>query len=185
MRVINVHIEPLEERYSAQWYVWLTTAFSKLNIQQEWIGAGRLRDHIQDGLVLDAYDTNYWKAGQLQELMKLLSQGKIGDDDIVFFHDLWFPGLEMLQYVRNMTGIRFKIYGLLHAGTWDKHDFTYKRGMRKWGAHVEAAWLEIADKVFVAYHFHKGLILNDLPWLSEKIHVRTAFSLKHERSCGT
>ena len=46
-------------------------------------------------------------------------------------------GLEMLAYVRDGLGLKFKIVGILHAGTYDPHDFLTQKGMASWGRPLE------------------------------------------------
>ena len=158
-KIFYVPIEPYEERYTGQWYRWFGAAFKELGIDYEYIDAERLTDTIVDGQVLDVYGTNFYKASQLMVLIGKLKAGKIKDGDVIFLADLWFPGVEMLAYIRNMTRVNFKIFGIFHAGTWDRNDFTFKTGMRKWGKYIEAGWIRLADKIFVATEYHKELII--------------------------
>jgi glycosyltransferase involved in cell wall biosynthesis len=104
--------------------------------------------------------------------MKMIKSKQVEDGDIIFFADLWFSGLEALFYVRNITGIKFKIAGVLHAGTWDPSDFTCRNGMRNWGQYIELGWLQGVDMIFVATQFHKDLIIfNSGSFNPDKIHV--------------
>jgi len=64
-----------------------------------------------------------------------------------------------LEYIACLGGARPKITGVLHAGTWDSHDFTVRQGMRPWGHSLEQAWFAMFDLIFVATKFHKELIL--------------------------
>ena len=161
MRVINVPIEPYEIRYTAQWRRWWPKAFRELGQSAVFITPTRLRDHIEEGSVLDAIGTNYYKARQMAVLMSLIASGDVQDGDVIFFHDLWFPGLEALQYVRDITGRKFKIVGILHAGTWDKEDFTARAGMGRWASMLEESWLELVDEVYLGSEFHRQLILKN------------------------
>lgn len=158
MKVFYVPIEPYEERYTEQWYRWYKQAFEELGQDYEYIDGESIATKIQTGSVLDAYGTNYYKASQLMKIIEKLQKGEIGDDDVIFFADLWFPGIESLQYIRDITKGKWKIVGILHAGTWDKADFTYREGMKPWAADIESGWLKFFDKVFVATHFHRNLI---------------------------
>ena len=92
------------------------------------------------------------------------------DGDIVFVHDLWFPGIEALQYYRDISKIKFKIYGILHAGVYDGHDFTVQNGMRPWGRKFEKMLFQFVDKIFVATQYHKDLI--------QKMHWRIKSEIK-------
>lgn len=156
-----VPIEPYEERYTEQWYRWFGDAFSALGVEHTFVDGEMLTSTIEIGQVLDVYGTHYYKASQMQKLMGMLREGLILDEDTIFFADLWFPGIEALQYVRDMTGAKFKIEGVLHAGTWDKHDFTYLNGMERWAMFIENGWLKFIDKVYLGSAYHKTLIMRE------------------------
>lgn len=158
MRIFDLPIEPYEERYTEQWYRWFADAYKELGVDAVRINGFSLTNTIESGSVLDAYGTNVWKFSQLQRVVEMLRNDEIKDGDVLFFHDLWFPGIEALQYIRNVTGKKFYIYGILHAGTWDNADFTYRTGMRPWARHIERAWMDMFDAVFLGSQFHKDII---------------------------
>jgi glycosyltransferase involved in cell wall biosynthesis len=114
---------------------------------------------IGTGSVLDCFSTNQFKIRQLQVIIEMIKNGEVDNDTTIFFADLWFPGIETLFYIRNITGREFKIAGVFHAGTWDPFDFTSRTGMRNWGQYVEVGWLHGVDVVFVATQWHKDLII--------------------------
>ena len=175
MKIWNVPIESLPDRYSADWNKWFPAEFARLGVQFETIYPEPLSDKIRDGSFLDVCGTNYFKAGQLKLLMEKFYQGEVGSGDVVFFHDLWFPGIEMLAYVRQGLGLDFKICGILHAGTYDPHDFLSKRGMGSWGESLENCWFNFIDKIFVATKFHKGLILQSRFLSRDGVRATTVF----------
>lgn len=162
--IYNLFLEPLEERYTAQWQRWIPAAMEKLKLKHKDIYGEPLTSKIEVGAVLDVYGTLAYKQSQLRKLIEEIRTNGITKDDIVFVHDLWYPGLEALAYVRDMVKVPFKIQGILHAGVYDNHDFTYLNGMRPWGRRFEKLILTITDTVFVATKFHKELI--------EKMHKR-------------
>jgi hypothetical protein len=171
MKIINIPIENIKERYSEKWNKWFPNEFKKLNINYLTIMPDQLNNTITKGSFLDVYGTNYFKAAQLQQIIKLIYNNIIIDDDILFFHDLWFPGLEMLQYIRQGADKKFKICGILHAGTYDHFDFLFKKGMSYWGKNLENVWFSFIDKIFVATEFHKKLILKNRKVSEKKIIV--------------
>lgn len=154
--IFSVPIEPLQERYTEQWFRWFPSAFKELETDYQTIEGDQLTTSIETGKVLDVFGTHFYKFSQLQKIVRMIQKRSIMRGDTILFHDLWFPGIEALAYIREMTGVRFKIAGILHAGTWDLHDFTYP--MRPWAKHIEQGWLNMFDHVFVGSHFHKDLI---------------------------
>ena len=176
MSIILVPIEPYEERYSADWLKWFTDELNN-NVEFTVINPEPLTSTIEQGSFLDVCGTNYYKAKQLAEISKLIHLGFIKDGDTFLFLDLWFPGIEMLAYMRDALGIKFKITGCLHAGTWDEHDFLSKKGMQIWACPIEHGWFKIIDQIFVATNFHKNLILSHRVVNPDKIKV-TGFPIK-------
>lgn len=162
-KLFIVPIEPIPLRYSCDWFKWFKNAGDCLAgfDQIEFIIPNSTPSKIENGEFLDVIYTNIYKNAQLTELLHLIKLKAIQDNDIIFFMDYWFPGVESLFYIRDALGINFKITGMLHAGTWDKHDYLYHCGMREWGKYVEAAWLFKADKLYVATEFHKELIIEN------------------------
>lgn len=160
-KIFFVPLEPLEERYTAQWYRWWKDGFEENDVNFEYVDGVKTSGKINAGSVLDCYDTNRYKASQLIALISKIESGEINDGDTVFFADLWFPGIESLQYIRNVSGKNFKIAGILHAGTWDRYDFTCRAGMREWAKHIENGWLSFIDKIFVGSKFHKEIIVKN------------------------
>ena len=165
LRVIP--IEPIEERYSAQWLKYFDEYFNQnthLKVEMckyepyNYLYSGNVTK-IVNGEFLDIVETNLYKSKQLQIICNDFKNNKIKSEDTFLFLDSWFPGLEMLAYIRDGLGIPFKIVGLLHAGTWDDHDFLTQKGMKIWARHLERSWLILMDRVCVATHFHKELII--------------------------
>ncbi len=174
MRVFYIPIEPYKTRYTADWIKQFEHEFDVNNVCYETILGDTFSDTVTAGGVLDACGTHAYKFAQLQKLIVKLNSGDVHDGDVIFFADLWFPGIESLFYIRNMTGVKFKICGIFHAGTYDTHDFTYRNNMRSWGKWLEASWFAEIDKIFVATDFHKKLLLDGsiiIPRLADKIFV--------------
>lgn len=171
MKVFHLPIESYNNRYTADWVRQFEYEFTQQGAEFVTIGDSELRT-IDEGSVLDAAGTHIYKFIQMMSLMTMIKAKQVQDGDVIFFADLWFPGIESLFYVRDITGIKFKIAGVFHAGTWDPHDFTCRNGMRGWAQHVELGWLHGLDMIFVATQFHKDLIVfNSGSFDPNKIHV--------------
>lgn len=160
-KLFYIPIEEYDRRYTADWVKQFEDKFNELNINYETIKGQSVTSKITCGDVLDAYGTTLYKLSQLNQIVEKLSNNEIQDDDVIFFADGWFPGVENLAYIRNLSGINFKLACILHAGSWDKYDFTYRTGMRDWAYNLENSWFEMYDYIFVATDFHKQLISNN------------------------
>lgn len=156
---VNVPIEPLEERYSADWYYWFDAALQQSGLSYMTImPAQRLSMQIKSGEFLDVLDTNHFKSLQMASIVKAIHEGLVSNRTTIFFHDLWFPGLESLFYIRDALGLQFRISGMLHAGSYDTHDFLYHKGMDRWAKGIEQSWFSEVDRIIVASDFHRYLI---------------------------
>ena len=152
-------LENLEERYTKDWARHFPQEFDRAQVDYLTVEGTPLTSKVEVGSVLDAYSTNHWKMTQLAALIQLLRNGIVTTDDTLLFADLWFPGLEALRYISDLGGAKPKITGILHAGTWDDHDFLVRSGARPWAHGIEESWLQMYDKVFLGSQFHKDLIL--------------------------
>ena len=158
-------IEPIEERYSADWERWWPAALQeagfRLHVYEgERLPSRRFGKSIHHGQFLDALDTHYYKSTQLADFIKAVDAGEVKDGDVVLLLDGWNPAVTSLAYIRAIAEIRFKIVLVLHAGTWDPHDHLTQRGMGEWAKHVELGWIRAADRVLVATEFHEAVLRN-------------------------
>jgi hypothetical protein len=159
--IILLSLESLELRYTAQWARWFPEQLKKDKVEFATVHGTALTKTIEVGSVLDAYGTNFYKMTQLANLIRMLRDGFITNKDTLLFADLWFPGIEALKYIACLGGAKPKITGILHAGTYDQNDFTFRAGMRPWGHNLEQAWFQMYDLVFVATQYHRDLILKN------------------------
>lgn len=167
----NIPIETLDVRYTKQWNQWFPEYFDSIGLDYETIYGDELTADIEHGTFLDVVGTNHFKASQLQQICKLIQNGRVKENDVFFFHDLWFPGLEILAYIRDGLGLKFRIAGIFHAGTWNPCDFITRKGMGCWGKHIENGWLQFIDVAFVATECHKQFIVSSREVNPDKIVV--------------
>lgn len=149
-------LEPLEERYTIQWYRWfIAELLTRYGLHWKYIEGRKLTESVEVGLVLDAVGTNYWKFTQMQAVCEAFRTGAVHDGDVFFTFDLWHPGLEAIPYMAQLMGIKVKVCGFLHAGSYSTLDFA--QPMANWAKHFEAGWYAMCDKIFVGsyYHAHK------------------------------
>lgn len=167
----QVPIEPYENRYSGQWNRWFPACLERHSIPYRTIEPRAALTRLDDRQVLVPIETQLVKARQLKQIVSLLREGEIADHDALLFHTLWFEGLEALQYIRDVAGIKFSIVGVLHAGSYDPNDFRVRLGMARWAQHIERGWLEFVDRIFVGSDYHKHLITTSLPIDGDKVIV--------------
>ena len=151
MGIVLAHIEPIEERYTKQWLDSIKPHCKAV------IGSEELQV-INDGQFLDVKGTNKFKLEQGIGIINAIEQGVLTDDDTLFFLDLWNPVVCNINYIKYCMEYKFKIAGMLHAGTWDSHDFLSKQGLGHWCRGLEQSMIESANKIIVATDFHKNMI---------------------------
>ncbi len=153
-----VPIEPLDERYTSQWYRNFPEAFWKAGFAVETInGVPLLDNEIKVGAFLDINSTVHYKMSQLQAIAKMFHAGTINNGDIFFFGDIEFWGLESLRLMAQMNGVDVKITGFLHAASYTKEDaFAVAADYQQY---TELGWVAACDKVFVGSAYHKQAFL--------------------------
>jgi len=151
-----VPIEPLNERYTEQWYRNFTNEFKK-HFKVEVIDGDPLIDYIKVGAFLDINSTIAYKNSQMIKIAKLFHQGKIKDGDIFFFGDTEFWGIESLRLMADMNKIKIKIFSFLHAASYTIEDaFSIAEPYQKY---TELGWILSQDKIFVGSEYHKQAFL--------------------------
>jgi len=166
MRIINLPLEPIDKRYTQQFYHWFREVFSKEK-SIEVLGE-KIQSKLENKFFLDPKQTFIWKSSQMLNLWRKINFQK---DDIVFVPDMEYPGIEQLIYYKYFKDKKFKIAGYWHAATYDPYDFTRLRGMEFFGKHFEKGWFAMSDLIFVATKFHKRMIVKTRKVPSNKIKV--------------
>jgi len=86
------------------------------------------------GQVLDAHGRSYFGMSQLMTLVKLMKEGKVTNEDVIYFEDMFQPGIESLPYILNQvpSNLRPRIFVRCLAQSIDPDDFVHVWGMSKW-----------------------------------------------------
>lgn len=168
-----VPIESYDLRYTAQWNRWFPADLERLKVPYQVIAPVRASQRLQNARadVLDVYGTHLAKYSQLQRVVRLLREGGITHGDVLFFHTLWFSGIDSIQYIRQATRCDLRIVGVLHAGSYDPWDFRTRLGMRPWARHLEAGWLRFVDRVFFGSGFHRDMVQRALKLDGDRLFV--------------
>lgn len=152
-------LEPIEKRYTKQWYKYFKKEFSKY-FNVKYIDGTIFSDEIKVGRFLDVNQTNIWKAEQVIRMGELFQDNKIKNGNKFLFMDGWHFGITALDYMAKLNNIKIDIYSYWHAGSWDKWDFITQAGLGETVRGTELSWLTTCKRNFVATKFHKDLILN-------------------------
>lgn len=151
-----IPIEPIETRYTSQWYSFIPkilSQYSNVIIYDGEISS----NNTTPGAFLDFLGTNQYKSSQLIGIAEAFNN--ISDGDIFLYTDAWNPTVIQLKYMASLLKKNIKIYGILHAGAYDPNDFLGREiGQTRWMDHSEAGILNCYDKLFVATEYHKSLV---------------------------
>lgn len=134
-------LEPYKARYTLQLTEWNTRVFNRRGIDYVIVPGETLSSDqaIVTGQVLDAHGRSYFGMSQLMNLVKYMKQGKVTSEDVIYFEDMFQPGIESIPYILNQVDAahRPRIYVRCLAQTIDPDDFVHVWGMSKWMASYE------------------------------------------------
>jgi hypothetical protein len=162
MKIFLVELEPVETRYTAQWKQFLPEQMRAAGLNVEVIeGPSDAPQDTTPGAFLNFSGTNYWKSEQLKTIAQLFADGKVQDGDYFLYTDAWNPTVLQLKYMSELLGVKVRIGGMWHAGSYDPADFLGRLiGDAPWVRHAEMSMYECFDDNFFATQFHLDLFLN-------------------------
>lgn len=163
-----VDIESIPTRYSTQWRKWIPNFFSERNIETVTI-SGNDYSGLSSGGFFDFVRTNKYKSEQVIKIVELFD--KLENGDKFLFTDVWHPGIISLKYMLDLTHKHIDIYGLLHAGAYDKTDILGINNLGSWVDGFELSMLKACKKVFVATNYHKSIIRRERGSIVDNIFV--------------
>jgi hypothetical protein len=134
-------LEPYKARYTLQLQDWNTAVFDARGIDYVVVPGETLSNDqaIVTGQVLDAHGRTYFGMSQLMNLVRMMKAGELTHEDVVYFEDMFQPGIESLPYIMDQIdpGHRPRIFVRCHAPSIDPDDFVHVWGMAKWMGHYE------------------------------------------------
>ncbi len=134
-------LEPYQERYTLQLTEWNKRVFERRNLEVSYVPGLTLNNSqkIVVGQVLDAHGRSYFAMSQMMNLVRLMQQGEVTSDDVIFFEDMFQPGFESLGYIITQVpeNLRPRIFVRCLAQTIDPDDFVHVWNMEKWMSEYE------------------------------------------------
>ena len=150
-KLFYMGLEAYNARYTLQLTDWNRRVFEKRGIDVVYV-PGETLDNSQKivtGQVLDAHGRSYFGMSQMMNLVKMMQQGEVTSDDVIYFEDMFQPGIESLPYIidqcdeDNMP----RIFVRCLAQSIDPDDFVHVWGMDKWMGLYEKMVNEFADGI--------------------------------------
>jgi glycosyltransferase involved in cell wall biosynthesis len=164
MTVYIVDIEAVDTRYTKQWKEHLPRQLRHAtNENVEVISGGETPQATTPGAFLNFGGTNVYKSKQLEIIGEKFCKGEIKNGDYFLYTDAWNPTVIQLKYMAELLGIKIKIGGLWHAGSYDPQDFLGRLiGDAPWVRNAEASMFHVYDDNFYASDFHINLFAEGL-----------------------
>jgi len=154
MKIFYMGLEPYEGRYTLQLQDWTERAYNKRSIEYVVVPGTTIDDTkaISVGQVLDAHGRSYFGMSQLMNLVQMMRNGQVTSKDVIFFEDMFQPGMEALPYILQQTPEKYRptIYLRCLAQAIDPDDFVHVWGMSKWMSLYEQMCNEIPNVVILA-----------------------------------
>lgn len=148
-KLFYMGLEPYKARYTLQLQEWNERVFKRRGIKYEIVLGETLSNDqaIVTGQVLDAHGRSYFGMSQMMNLVKRMKAGEVTNKDVVFFEDMFQPGIESLPYIMDQIpkNMRPKIAVRCLAQTIDPDDFVHVWGMSKWMGYYEKMVDQFAD----------------------------------------
>ena len=134
-------LEPYKARYTLQLQDWNTAVFDKRGIDYVVVPGETLSNDqaIVTGQVLDAHGRTYFGMSQLMNLIRMMKAGELNNEDVIYFEDIFQPGIESLPYILKQIDpiFRPRIYVRCLAQSIDPDDFVHVWGMQDFMGHYE------------------------------------------------
>jgi glycosyltransferase involved in cell wall biosynthesis len=168
-----VELEPVETRYTAQWKTHLPRQMREAGLEVKVIqGPSDAPQDTTPGAFLNFSGTNYWKSEQLKTISQMFANGEVQDGDYFLYTDAWNPTVLQLKYMSELLGVKVKIGGMWHAGSYDPADFLGRLiGDAPWVRLAEESMFNVFDHNFFATEFHIDLFMESFPNVdTTKIH---------------
>jgi glycosyltransferase involved in cell wall biosynthesis len=181
-----IPLEKIDKRYTKMTRELYLKAFVKNFNDLNIIDGDTITSDLPEGCFLNPLDTIYFKNTQIIKIYDSFKKNLVKDGDVFFFDDIWFPSIESIKYMANMSGIDISIYGVLHAGSHTPSDDVNikmaKNNPNSWVKHFEKSLALQSKGVFFGSYFHmkefskfhcdidiNNLIVSGIPYSSEYV----------------
>jgi hypothetical protein len=135
-KLFYMGLESYEARYTLQLTEWNRRVFDRRGLDVVYV-PGATIDNTQSisvGQVLDAHGRSYFSMSQMMNLVQMMRNGEVTNEDIIYFEDMFQPGIESLPYILDQVpeSQRPRIYVRCLAQAIDPDDFVHVWGMAEW-----------------------------------------------------
>ena len=147
-KLFYMGLESYESRYTLQLTEWNRRVFDRRGLDVVYVPGETIDDtkSISVGQVLDAHGRSYFGMSQIMNLVQMMRNGECTGEDVVYFEDMFQPGIESLPYIMDQIpeDQRPHVYVRCLAQAIDPDDFVHVWGMSKWMGLYEKMVCEFA-----------------------------------------
>ena len=100
-KLFYMGLESYQARYTYQLTDWNERVFKARGIDYVIVPGNTIDDTkaISVGQVLDAHGRSYFGMSQMMNLVQMMRNGECGGEDVVYFEDMFQPGIDSLPYI--------------------------------------------------------------------------------------
>lgn len=135
-KLFYMGLERYEGRYTLQLEDWNEAVFKRRGINYVIVPGSTIDNTraISVGQVLDAHGRSYFGMSQMMNLVQMMRRGDVTGEDVVYFEDMFQPGIESLPYIMDQIPAeqRPRAFVRCLAQAIDPDDFVHVWGMDKW-----------------------------------------------------
>jgi len=150
-KLFYIGLESYQSRYTLQLTEWNRRVFDRRGLEVVYVPGETLDDSnaISVGQVLDAHGRSYFSMSQMMNLVKMMRNGEVTNEDVIYFEDMFTVGIESLPYILDQVdpSQRPRIFVRCLAQAIDPDDFVHVWGMAKWMGLYEKMVNEFATGV--------------------------------------
>ena len=150
-KLFYMGLEPYKARYTLQLQDWNVSVFNRRNINYHLVNGQTLSNDqsIVTGQVLDAHGRTFYSLTQMAELVRLMKNGEVTSEDVIYFEDMYTSGIDSIPYILKQVPVEFrpKVYVRCLAQTIDPDDFLHVWDMQGFMRKYEEMVNEFVDGV--------------------------------------
>jgi hypothetical protein len=153
-KLFYMGLEPYKARYTLQLQQWNIDVFKTRGVNYIIVPGETLStdQNIVTGQVLDAHGRTYYSLTQMANLVKLMKEGEVNNQDVIYFEDMYTSGIDSIPYILKQVPAEYrpKVYVRCLAQTIDPDDFLHVWDMQGFMRKYEEMVNEFVDGVLAS-----------------------------------
>jgi hypothetical protein len=153
-KLFYMGLEPYKARYTLQLQDWNVSVFNRRNINYHLVNGQTLTSdqNIVTGQVLDAHGRTFYSLTQMAELVRLMKEGQVTSEDVIYFEDMYTSGIDSIPYILKQVPKEYrpKVYVRCLAQAIDPDDFLHVWDMQGFMRKYEEMVNEFVDGVLAS-----------------------------------